>query len=230
MTTPPPGSLPARDLLDVRLSAAIGEGGCAICVVRDRAETTMLESILGERVLDRGFRADLEREYGFCRDHARELLVVDRRGSGILGSSILYGAMLERRVAAIREALATRGGRRRRARLGEVGRRPPCVVCREGATAAEVALGRLAERVTDPAWSTAASAIPFCLDDLVRFLAAAADQPAATPVIDAQLARLDDLRARLEGFAHHSAQDRRHLMTDAERSAADEAAHVLGDA
>ena len=59
-------------------------------------------------------------------------------------------------------------------------------------------------------------------------MAAADDDPDAGAVVDAQLARLDDLRARLEGFAHHSAQDRRHLLTDEERAAADEASRVLG--
>jgi hypothetical protein len=221
-------SLPARDLLDVRLAAAIEVGGCPLFVVRERAERGMLDATIAERVLDLGFRAGLERDHGFCRRHAAGLLVADRRASGILGSSILYGAMLERRLAGLREALTTRGARRRRGKLSDAARRPPCLVCGEGVSAVDVAAGRLAERMADPAWSSAAAAAPFCLDDLVRLLAASADTPAAGDVIDAQLARLDDLRARLEGYAHHSAQDRRHLMTDAERAAADEAARVLG--
>jgi hypothetical protein len=222
--------LPADDLLDVRLAAAIEQGFCTLCVVRARGERTMLESIIAERVLDIGFRAGLEREYGFCRAHATGLLVTDRRESGILGSSILFGAIVGRRLEAIRDAGRTRGARRRRQRLAEAGRRLPCLVCAEGAKAVEASLGRLVDRTAEPTWSAAAAAIPFCLDDLGRFLVAAADQPAAAPVIDAQLARLDDLRARLDGYAHHSAHDRRHLLTDAERSAADEAARLLGDA
>jgi hypothetical protein len=223
MTSP----LPARDLVDVRLAAAIDEGGCAICVVRARAERAMLDSIIAERVLDLGFRNGLEREHGFCRRHVAALIVADRRSSGILGSSILYEAMLRRRLAAIGEALGTRG-RRRRGRLEAAVRRPPCLVCGEGVNAVEVAAARLAERTADPAWDAAAAAIPFCLDDLVIVLAAIGDDPGATPVVDAQLARLEDLRARLEGYADHSAQDRRHLVTDGERAAADEAARLLG--
>ncbi|MEZ0240765.1 MAG: DUF6062 family protein [Chloroflexota bacterium] len=221
-------SLPARDLLDVRLSAAIDVGGCPLCVVRERAERGMLDTTIAERVLDLGFRAGLERDHGFCRRHVAELLVTDRRSSGILGSSILYGAMLERRLGAIREALATRGARRRRGRLIDAARRPGCLVCGEGAKAVDVAAGRLTERMADPDWAAAAAALPFCLDDLVLFLVASAEQPAAGPVIEAQLARLDDLRIRLEGYAYHSAQDRRHLLTDEERAAADEASRVLG--
>ena len=40
--------------------------------------------------------------------------------------------------------------------------------------------------------------------------------------------KLDDLRRRLGDYVDHSAQDRRHLLTDQERSAADEAARLLG--
>ena len=220
-------ALPARDLVDVRLAAAIDDGGCAICVVRARGERGMLDSILAERVLDIGFREGLERDHAFCRRHVAELVVADRRSTGILGSSILYEAMLHRRLVAIRGALEV-GGRRRRGRLTDAARRPPCQVCTEGRIAVDVAVARLADRTADPAWAAAAVAIPFCLDDLLLVIAAAGDSPAAAPVVEAQLARLEDLRARLEGFTDHSAQDRRHLMTDDERRAADEAARALG--
>ena len=178
----------------------------------------MLDSIIAERVLDLGFREGLERDHGFCRRHAAALIVADRRSSGILGSSILYEAMLRRRLGRDR-----RGARDPRTtppadRLEAATRRPPCLVCGEGRIAVDVAAARLAERTADPAWAAAAAAIPFCVDDLV-VVAAAGERPgAAAPVVDAQLARLEDLRARLEGYADHSAQDRRHLMTDDERS------------
>ena len=90
------GKLPARDLVDVRLSAAIAEGGCPVCGVRSRGEQGTLDAIIAERVLDLGFREGLEREHGFCRRHAAALIVADRRAAGILGSSILYGAMITR--------------------------------------------------------------------------------------------------------------------------------------
>jgi hypothetical protein len=47
-------------------------------------------------------------------------------------------------------------------------------------------------------------------------------------VTAAQLARLERLVARLDSFAHHSSHDRRHLLTDSERTAADDAAALLG--
>lgn len=221
------GSLPARDLVDVRLSAAIDGGGCAICGVRVRSETGTLDAIIAERVLDLGFREGLEREHGFCRRHAAALIEADRRASGILGSSILYGATITRRAAALREALGGRGRGRRR-RLEASLRRPPCLVCTQGVSGVDVALHRLVERAADDAWAAAMATIPFCLDDLTALLAVAGDSPAMAPVTDAQLARLASLERRLDGYAHHSAQDRRHLLTDDERSAADEAARLLG--
>jgi hypothetical protein len=72
------------------------------------------------------------------------------------------------------------------------------------------------------------SAIPFCLDDFSALLAAGADTPGFEPIAAHQLARLDELRARLEGYAHNAAQDRRHRLTEGQRAAADEAARVLG--
>ena len=223
---PASDALPSRDLVDVRLAAAIKLGGCAICAVRARSERATLDAIIAERVLDIGFRAGLERDYGFCRRHSAELLEADRRGSGILGSSILFGAIVERRTATLRDALGARG-RRRRQQLTAAARRPPCQACTQGASAVEIALARLVERSPDPAWAAAMREIPFCLDDLVALLAAAGDAPGFAPIADHHLDRLDGLRRRLDGYAHHSAQDRRHLLTDDERAAADEAARLL---
>jgi hypothetical protein len=221
------GELPARDLVDVRLGDAMRAGGCPLCGVRARSERGTLDAIIAERVLDLGFREGLERRHAFCRRHAAELIEADRRASGILGSSILYGAMLERRLAALREAVAAKG-RTRRARLDRAAVRPLCEVCAQGATARTTAMARLVERADDPAWAAATAAAPFCLDDLTALLAAAGDAPAFRPIAEAQLAGLERLREALGGYAHNSAQDRRHLLTDEQRAAADAAARRLG--
>jgi hypothetical protein len=223
-------SLPARDIVDVRLSAAIEAGGCPICVVRARSERAMLDSIIAEHVLDIPFRAELERKKGFCRRHLRELVEADRRGTGgILGSSILYGAMLERRLEVLRGAIGSRG-RGLRTRLNVARKRPPCVACEQGASGVETALGRLVQRSHDSDWAAATAEAPFCVDDLIALWTVAGDDAAFEPVARRQLARLDDLRIRLEGFVDHSAHDRRHRLTDLERGAAREAADVLGGA
>lgn len=220
------GGLPSRDLVDVRLAAAIKRGGCALCKVRARSEGATLDTIIAERVLDIGFREGLEREHAFCRRHAAGLLEADRRVSGILGSSILFGAIVERRAAALREALSGRG-RSRRQRLAAARRRPPCPACDQGTSAVEIALARLVERSADPAWAAVMLEMPFCLDDLVALLAEAGDEPSFAPIAEHQIARLERLRVRLDGYAHHSAHDRRHLLTGEERAAADEAARLL---
>jgi len=218
--------LPARDLVDVRLAAAIELGGCAICAVRARSERATLDAIIAERVLDLGFREGLEREHGFCRRHSAELLEANREASGILGASMLFGAIVERRLAALRDALRARG-RARRQRLTAATQRPPCIACTQGASAVEISMARLVERSADPAWAAAMGEIPFCLDDLTALLVTAGDQALFAPIAEHHLDRLEGLRQRLAGYADHSAQDRRHLMTDEERTAADEAARLL---
>jgi uncharacterized protein DUF6062 len=226
--SPAAAGLPQRDLVDVRLVAAIEVGGCAICAVRSRAESAAIVAALdGERVMDVEFRAGLERANTFCRRHAAALIVADRRASGILASSILYGALVSRRVAALRQAIGTRGRTRRR-RLADAATRPACLVCDEGSGAVHVALQRLVDRSADPAWAAVIGDIPFCLDDLVALLDAAGDSASFAPITERQLARLDDLARRLDDYAHNNAPERRHLMTDDHRHAADDASRVLG--
>jgi Family of unknown function (DUF6062) len=220
-------SLPQRDLLDVRLVAAIELGGCTICTVRSRAEANAVQAIVDERVMDIGFRAGLERTYGLCQRHVSEIVVAERRSSGILSSSILYEAILALRLTAIRDVLAMRG-RGRRKRLQEVAVRPSCVVCSEGKEAAAVALSRIVQRGDDAAWAEVIGEIPFCLDDLVALIAVAEGAASFATLAERQLARLDDLARRLDAYAHNSAPERRHLMTDEQRRAADEASRILG--
>jgi hypothetical protein len=212
----------------MRLLEAMARGGCPVCVVRARSEKATMDAIINERVLDLGFRADLERTQGFCRRHVAELVTTDRRETGgILGSSLLLSAVIDRRLGEL-DGGADQRGRRLRSRLAAARKRPPCVACTQGATAVETALTRLAERVADPTWADPIAEAPFCLDDLIDLWAVAGGGPAFEPVIRQQLDRFAALRVRLEGFAHHSSHDRLHLMTDEEKTAADEATRALG--
>ena len=129
----------------MRLLEAIAVGGCAICTVRERAERGILDTIIAERVLDRGFRADLERKEGFCRRHVVDLLSTSRREGGSLGASLLFGAILGRRTAGLGGAVGS-GGRSLRSQLKVARARPPCVACLQGATAADTAMTRMVER------------------------------------------------------------------------------------
>ena len=178
-------------------------------------------------MLDIGFREGLEREHGFCRRHSAELLEANRQASGSLGSSILFGAIIERRLAALRAALGARG-RGRRQRLADAGRRPPCIACGQGASGVEIALGPAGRAQRGPGLGRGHARDPVLPRRPHRLAGRGrgqrhvrADRRRITST------RLDDLRRRLDGFVDHSAQDRRHLLTDEERAAADEAARLL---
>ena len=154
------------------------------------------------------------------------MLEANRQASGSLGASILFGAIIERRIIALRDGVGARG-RSRRQRLAAAGRRPPCIACTQGASAVDVAVGRLVVRSADPDWAATMLEVPFCLDDLTLLLAAAGDEASFAPIAEHHLARVESPRRRLGDFVDHSAQDRRHRLTDDERAAADEAARLL---
>ena len=69
---------------------------------------------------------------------------------------------------------------------------------------------------------------PFCLDDFLLLWQEAGSRRGFEPVARRQVERFEDLRRRLDGYAHHSSHDRLQLMTDEERTAADEATRLLG--
>jgi hypothetical protein len=222
------GDPEARDIVDARLLHAMLAGGCPVCAVRARSEKATMDAIINERVLDIGFRAELERKQGFCPRHVAELVPTDRRETGgILGSSMLLSAIIERRIDVLR-GVADPRGRRPRVRLGLAPRRFPCVACSQGVTVVETAVARFADRVGDPAWAAALGDTAFCLDDFLLLWEAARSRRGFDAVSRRQVARFEDLRRRLDGFAHHSSHDRLQLMTDEERTAADDATRVLG--
>lgn len=221
-------SLPARDLLDVRLSEAYGREGCPICAVRARSERAALDSMVTEGVMDIATRGRLERSEGFCRRHLRELIIAERDGPGsLLGSGILYRTVLGRRLEIVRRGSGAKG-RGLRAILGLAAKRPPCIACAQGTSGVEIALGRSVERAQDPAWADAMARAPFCLDDLIDLWRASKDEAALTPILRRQLERLTDLEHRLAGFIDHSSFERRLEMTDRERDSVAEAAAALG--
>ena len=218
--------LPARSAADVHLADAFGRPGCPVCTEVARADGLWLESILAESVNDVGFRQTLDNARGFCRRHAREVLDADRRRAGSLGAAILLRASLVARLGEIEAAHAAKGWTRAR-RAEEASRRPACPGCaREAATTAWVAgaIVRLAE-VAD--WSDATGTAPFCLDHLVLLFRERATSPGWAAAEARQLERLRDLRDLLDGFAHASSHDRRHLQTDEQRAAVDAAADLL---
>lgn len=219
--------LPARSAADVHLAESFEGPGCPLCTEVTRADDQWLESILSESVNDVPFRRALDAARGFCRRHAREVLDADRRRSGSLGAAILLRATLVARLREIEAVHAARGWTRSR-RAEEAGRLPDCPGCaRETATDTWLA-SAVVRLAADPAWSHAIGAAPICLAHLVTLMQERGTSPGWDAAETRQLERLRDLRDLLEGFAHASSHDRRHLQTDAQRAAVDAAADLLG--
>ena len=218
--------LPARSAADVHLADAFEGSGCPVCTEIARVDDLWLESVLSESVTDVGFRQGLDNARGFCRRHAREILEADRRRSGSLGAAILLRASLMARLGEIEAAHAARGWTRAR-RAEEAARRPACPGCaREAATTAWV-LGAVVRLAAEAAWSDAVGAAAFCLDHLVQLLRERSLSPGWAAAESRQLERLREVRDLLDGFAHASSHDRRHLQTDEQRAAVDAAAALL---
>lgn len=225
---------PSRSLLitnigDVGLADALTAPGCPLCRVRHDAARRYLDSLLWENVNDTGFRKRLAAGRGFCRAHVHELLKAERAQSGgSVGTAILLAASLRVRLAEI-ERLPAESDRRSRA-LEQTRRGPHCPVCEAVQSSEAIAVGTLVDRTGEPSWRGALGSAELCLDDLLLLWSAAAERRASAwpEIAAAQLARIRDLAERLESFVHHSSYDRRHLLTDEERRASDEAAALLG--
>jgi hypothetical protein len=223
------GALPIEGGADAPLAEAFGPQGCPLCRLRRRTARRYLESILWESVNDRGFRARLSRDRGLCAAHTREALEVDRgQGGGPLGASILFGYVVRDRLAEL-DAVGTKPGRGSGRALDAARAAPSCPVCAEVAKTEASAMPRMLDRITHPAWAAALSEAQLCLHDLLALWTMAAGRRTAEwPVVaDAQLSRVTELLARLDGFAAHSAYNRLEEMTASERTAADEAAAFL---
>jgi Family of unknown function (DUF6062) len=219
--------LPARSGADIALADAFAAAGCPLCRARDRTEAAWLESILAESVNDVPFRRALDEARGLCARHAGEILAADRRRSGILGAAILLRATLRVRLLEL-EAAARSRGRSRARRLADAAAPPACPACMRVARSEAAQAERLVGLAEEPAWGEAMADAPFCLAHLLALMTAGSRAPAWDGVEARQLDRLRELADRLETFAHTSSHDRRHLQTDADRGAVDEAAAVLG--
>ena len=218
--------LRVRSGADIHLADAFALPGCPLCRERQRTEAAYLESILSESVNDIPFRQALDEARGFCPRHARAVLDADRARAGSLGASILLRATLVARLPEIEAAAGTRGWSRSR-RVAEARRPPACPACERVATADARSVETIVHQVGDAGWAEAAASAPFCLGHLLALMDVR-PVPASWPPVEArQVARLREIRDRLDAFAHASAHDRRHLQTDGNRASVDEAADLL---
>jgi hypothetical protein len=222
--------LPVRDLASAHLAELIVAGGCPGCHERRRVVERYTEAYLYESVNDVRFRADLDAARGMCGEHVREMLRADRRRSGgMLGPAILLDAMLRVREAELQAATGAPGPLRSR-RVKDASRPPACPVCSEAAGAVRGTLGHLVRLTHDPQWADAVAHSDVCLEHLAAMMATPERPRGWSAVERSQLERLASLRARLIDYADHSAHDRRHLATQDERDAVDDAAGYLGGA
>jgi len=222
--------LPVEGLGDIGLADLLGKPGCPLCRLRRDSSERYLRALLWEGVNDIGLRERLSAGRGFCPRHAHEALAADRALSGgSLGAAILLGSMARGRLVELRR-LPTSRTRRTREAVRAASQPAACPVCEHIAMAERMAVERLLARLSDPRWREALAASKLCLDDLLRTWAAATDgRHAHWPEVAAvQLQRIERLIERLDSFAHHSSHDRRHLLTESERTAADDAAALLG--
>jgi CYTH domain-containing protein len=222
--------LPIDGLGDISLADLLGQAGCPLCRLRRDSTDRYLRALLWEGVNDISFRERLTTGRGFCRKHAHAVLAADRAQSGgSLGAAILLGSAVRARLAELQRLPANRT-RRARDVVRAASEAADCPVCGHVAAAERMTVDRLLARLADPAWREAMASADLCLDDLLRMWTTAIDDrnqhwPA---VAAAQLARIEQLVRRLDSFAHHSSHDRRHLLTESERGAGDEAAAFLG--
>jgi adenylate cyclase len=226
----PQARLPIDGLGDISLADLLHQGGCPLCRLRRDTSDRYLRALLWESVNDIGFRERLTRGRGFCRQHARAVLEADRAQSGgSLGAAILLASATRARLAELKRIPALRT-RRTRGGIAEASVRPDCPICGHVAAAERMAVERLLTRLAEPEWLRAIASAELCLDDLLRMWSTATDSRNVhwPEVTAAQVATLEQLVARLDSFAHHSSHDRRQLLTDSERTAADDAAALLG--
>ncbi|MFN8631825.1 MAG: DUF6062 family protein [Chloroflexota bacterium] len=218
--------LPARSAADVHLADAFEAPGCPICTELARTDALWLESILAESVNDIPFRQALDHARGLCQRHVREVLDADRRRAGSLGAAILIRATLVARLRDLEAVHAAKGWTRSR-RADAAVRPPACPGCaREASTLAWIT-GAIVRLADDQAWADAQGRAAFCLGHFALLLRERTTS-AGWPAVEArQLERLRDLRDLLDGFAHTSSHDRRHLQTDEQRAAVDAAADLL---
>jgi len=224
--------LEAHDNVDIGLSEELFEAGCPLCRHRVAQGRRFLRSLVYEGVNDVGFRRVLEKSRGFCGRHTVGLFEADRdEMGGSLGAAILLESVLRHRLEELAGA-KTEPGRASGRRLDYAAAAPDCPVCAAEDDGVKHAIERLLHRLDNERWREALARAALCLPDIVRLARAASVSEiriaSVQPVLDRQIARMTELRASLEAFAHDSTYDRRHRLTHEHHVSAAQATEVLG--
>ena len=208
----------SRDLVDVRLAAAIELGGCAICArsAPDPSARRSTRSSRSASSTSASARAS-SATTAFCRRHSAELLDADRAGGG--DPRVVDPVRADHRAARrprLRDALGAAGRTPSAAARPsrDAGRRASA--CDQGASGGRDRARPAGRAQPDPAWAavmlarsrSASTTSSRCWPRPATRRPVRADRPSVNSPGSTTCA------SRLDGYAHHSAQDRRHLLTD----------------
>lgn len=214
--SPRPRGLPAHELASAQLAARMEQPGCPVCGHVEDLVARSIEGFLYESINDVTFRAALDEARGFCPAHVREMVAIERSmGGGMLGTSILFDAILRVRLAEL-DAVHRARGLTRRQRARAAARPPACLICATRVQAVHTTVGILVRQSSDPAWAEVIASADLCLEHLAAAMAVTDRPDAWRDVERRQLERMAALRDLVVAFAYHSAHDRRHLITPEE--------------
>jgi hypothetical protein len=187
-----------------------------------------IEGFMYESVNDVAFRATLDAARGFCGPHTSDVLTGGRHVTGgMVGSAILFGAVMRVREGELR-AVHAAGGLSRGRRTQDALRPPACLVCAESASVDAAAVTSLLRLAREPEWAAAIGDAALCLEHLTALMAASGRPPGWNSIEDRQLARVGALRELVQAFAHNASHDRQHLTTEEQTAAPAQAAAFLG--
>jgi hypothetical protein len=226
------GKLPARDFEEIRLAEALERSRCPICDARQEATFAALRGIAREGATDRGLRAQMDKGLGFCRPHSVGLSKMELlQTSSQLATAVLLDAVLRRRLGTLKKLAGSDASGQTKG-LTEL-LDPKCPVCERTAEASAAATRRLLELSADGAWFAALGSGEICLGDIYSLGVASAGMPKDvqarwSPILAAQLKRLEALQKTLADYAHNSTSDRRKLITPEQHAAAAASIRLFG--
>jgi uncharacterized protein DUF6062 len=139
-----------RDSAAFEVREALGQPGCAVCLLALRAVGRFIGAVSYEQVNDPGLRAELREARGFCNPHAYRWL---REARNVLGTAIIYRDVLQASLGDLDRPQAS--GRSEggllggwlRPQSGSVSR--PCLACRAQHQAESRYLNALLQSLAD---------------------------------------------------------------------------------
>jgi hypothetical protein len=203
----------------IKLEEAFQKKGCPLCRVKHDAAVRYLDVLLWENTNDPGIRKPINDAHGFCNDHTRMLVAVEKCESGTtLGVNIIYDLLaknLSSELNAIKRKLPEKQGeislaRVRNALSGEInlsglkptGSCPVCVSIQETETNALLAFFEEVFSGNDALWEKYKASSGLCLGHTLEGLSQCAERypQAAHKLIADSILRLDTQRSQMQEY------------------------------